>query len=93
MAILYEEINNFDEANRILNQLSQDYPDNYRVYKRLAFIEADMQQYRDNNNRDYTEMKKYYDRCIELYSNQKEEDAEIHMLDRMIQELRDGGWL
>jgi len=93
MAILYEENQDFASAESILLKLADDYPDNYRVYKRLAFLEADRQQYLDNAVRDYSTMKKYYDKCRELYAQQDTEDAEMLMLDNMIYDLRNGGWM
>lgn len=93
MAVLYEEMQDFDAAEDVLTKLADDYPDNYRAYKRLAFLEADRQQYLDNRARDYTAMKEYYDKCRELYGQQDTEDVEMQMLDSMIQDLRNGGWL
>lgn len=93
MAILYEENQDFASAESVLLKLADDYPDNYRVYKRLAFMEADRQQYLDNAARDYSAMKGYYDKCKELYAQQGTEDAEMLMLDNMVYDLRNGGWL
>ena len=93
MAILYEENRDFESAKSVLLKLASDYPGNYRVYKRLAFLEADRQQYLSNSQRDYSQMKIYYDKCRELYEQQEEEDAEMLMLDHMIRDLQSGGWL
>ena len=49
MAILYEENQDFEASKSVLMKLAADYPDNYRVYKRLAFLEADRQQYLNNS--------------------------------------------
>lgn len=93
MAILYEENQDFEAAKSVLLKLASDYSDNYRVYKRLAFLEADWQQYLSNSQRDYSQMKIYYDKCRELYEQQEVEDAEMLMLDNMIRDLQSGGWL
>ena len=93
MAILYEENQDFASAESVLLKLADDYPDNYRVYKRLAFLEADRQQHLDNTARDYSTMKGYYDKCRELYAQQDTEDAEMLMLDNMVYDLQNGGWL
>ena len=93
MAILYEENQDFEASKSVLMKLAADYPDNYRVYKRLAFLEADRQQYLNNSQRDYSTVKVYYDKCKELYEQQNVEDPEILMLDNMICDLQSGGWL
>ncbi|MCI7792372.1 MAG: protein kinase [Lachnospiraceae bacterium] len=93
MAILYEENQDFEASKSVLMKLAADYPDNYRVYKRLAFLEADRQQYLNNSQRDYSTVKLYYDKCKELYEQQNVEDPEILMLDNMIRDLQSGGWL
>lgn len=93
MAILYEENQDFVSAETVLKKLTEDYPDNYRAYKRLAFLEADKQQHLNNDMRNYNTMKGYYDKCKELYEQQNIEDTEILMLDNMIYDLKNGGWL
>lgn len=92
MAILYENMDCFEEAEEILLQMALDYPARYEVYKRLAFLEADKQQEKENIDRDYVLMQEYYEKALEIYSG-KEQDAEMEMLGLMMQELIDGGWL
>ncbi len=92
MAILYEENGSFDAAEEVLRKLASDYPDNYKVYKRLAFLEADRQQYLENSSRSYTQMKDYYDQAVSLYEKQDVQDMEMQMLDNMIRDLQNGGW-
>ncbi len=92
IAILYETMDRFDEAEDILVQMTEDYPDRYEVYMRLAYLEADRQQMKENVERDYLRMYEYYEKAKEKYEG-KEQNAEMDMLDVMIQDLRDGGWL
>ncbi len=91
MAILYENMDSFEEAEKILLQMAEEYPKRYEVYKRLAYLEADRQQNRDIENRSYDRMREYYEIAKEKYSG-KEQDMEMEMLERMMQELQDGGW-
>ena len=93
IAILYENQGDLDSAQKQLQQMQEDYSDDYRVYKRLAFLEADKQQHLENRARDYTQMKKYYDRAEELYKTQDKEDIEMSTLDAQMQDVIDGGWL
>ena len=92
IAILYENMDRFDEAEDTLMQMAEDYPERYEVYMRLAYLEADRQQMKENVDRDYLKMYEYYEKAKEKYDG-KEQNMEMDMLDTMIQDLRDGGWL
>ncbi len=92
IAILHEYMEQFDEAEAIFKQLTEEYPERYETYKRLAFLEADRQQTKDIVERDYAQMKLYYEQANERYTD-KEFDEEMEMLELMILELTDGGWL
>lgn len=92
MAILYENMEQFDEAERLLLEMAENYSERYEVYKRLAFLEADRQQKKENSDRDYRKMASYYGQAMERYS-EEEQDMEMQMLEGMMQELKDGGWL
>lgn len=92
IAIIYEQLGSFDEAEKTLFAMTESYPQRYEVYKRLAFLEADRQQEKQNADRDYTQMAIYYEQAKKLYS-EKDQDQEMEMLDVMMQEIRDGGWL
>lgn len=92
IAILYEKMDRFDEAEDTLLKMAEDYPERYEVYMRLAYLEADRQQMKENADRDYLKMYEYYEKAKELYAGQ-EQNMEMDMLDVMIRELQDGGWL
>ncbi len=95
IAILYQQINDFEGAETMLKTIEDQYPDNYKVYKRLAFLEADRQQRKSNSQRSYSSMKNHYNKAKALYKNVEqrgETDTEMQMLDRMMQELQAGGW-
>lgn len=94
LAILYQQINELDEAEQILVKMEEKYPGNYIIYKRWAFLEADKQQKMPNEERNYQKMKQYYERAVELYenSNKQSDDAEMQMLSAMMEDLRSGGW-
>lgn len=92
MAIFYENIQQFDKAEELLQEMTAKYPERYEVYKRLAYLEADREQTKPNADRNYRQMLAYYEQAKEKYSG-KEQDTEMDMLEVMMQELRDGGWL
>lgn len=94
MAILYEYMDSFDEAEELLLQMAENYPQRYEIYKRLAYLEADRQQMKENEDRDYKQMQIYYEQAKERYlSKDQDQDMEMDMLDHMMQDLKDGGWL
>ena len=92
IAILYEQMGDYENAKLMLTQMVEKYPDDYVGYKRLAYLEADIQQNRDNSERDYHLFVEYYGRARELYEG-REDDQEMDMMDAMMQDLRDGNWL
>lgn len=92
IAILYEQMDEYSKAEEMLIQMLEKYPDNYAVYKRFAYLEADKQQNKENADRDYWQMKEYADKALELYGGQ-DQDQEMQMLEQMLTDLRDGGWL
>lgn len=91
IAILYENLGRLEEAEAVLTQMSEKYPKRYEVYKRLAYLEADKQQKKENSDRNYSQMLRYYEQAKEYYQEDMQ-DMEMNMLEQMIQELRDGGW-
>lgn len=92
IAILMEQTGNFEGAAQQLLQMAENYPKDYRVYKRLAYLEANRQQYYENEDRDYLQMKEYYENAQLLYKDSGTEDMEMQMLEQMILELTEGGW-
>ena len=92
LAIVYQALGEYDHAEEMLFAMTEKYPDSYISYKRLAYMEAERQQEKDIQNRDYSLMKEYYDRAKELYGVQ-DTDQEMQMLDNLIQDLKDGNWL
>lgn len=94
IAILYQQTDHLAEAETALINMTKDFPKDYRAYKRLAFLEADKQQRKENTKRDYRQMKAYYDMANSLYNISKQEsDMEMDMLGSLIEELRQGNWL
>ncbi len=92
IAVIYQQLDEFAEAEAMLLQMVEQYPDSYVGYKRLAYLEADEQQEKENVDRSYGQMKEYYDKAKELYGD-RDDDQEMQMLDVMIQDLIDGNWL
>lgn len=93
LAVLHQQLGEFEEAEKILNDLLKRYPGRYETYKRLAFFEADLQQTRENAQRDYHKMADYYEQAARLYESQKETDEEMQVLQVLMEDVRAGHWL
>lgn len=94
IAILYQQMEQMEAAETMLIQMAEKYPKDYRAYKRLAFLEADKQQKKKNEDRDYTKMKEFYVQAMKQYeTSESESDTEMKMLETMIKDLTDGGWM
>lgn len=91
IAILFEQMNEYEKAEDALFQMLEKYPNSYEGYKRLAYLEADIQQTKDNPDRDYSQMKVYYEKAKKLYGEQ-DGDQEMQMLDVLMEELQAGNW-
>ena len=92
LVILYQQTDQFEQAKVILEQMNEQYPDRYETWKRLAFLEADLQQHKPNKQRDYSKMKEYYEKAAALYQKQDNQDSEMLQLENMLQELQEGNW-
>lgn len=57
--------------------------DNYIAYKRLAFLEVDKQNQKENADRKYEDFVQYYEKAKELSEDRsvKEQDVEMQLLD------------
>lgn len=93
IGVLYENMGNRKEAENTFLELMDKYPNDYRVYKRLAILELDKQQYENERSRDYHQMKEYYDKAKDLYGKSKKDDAEMAVLDSQVSDVINGGWL
>ncbi len=93
LAVLYQQTDRITEAKDMLLRITQQYPEDYRAYKRLAFLEADIQQKKENQERDYGNMRELCKKAEELCEKQgMEEDTEMQMLKTMLKDLEEGGW-
>ena len=95
IAILNEMLGDFSKAEETLLLMAEKYPQDYRVYKRLAFLEANRQQYLENIQRNYNKTKTYYEEAKTLYEQRgtsAPEDMEMQMLENMIQDIKNAGW-
>ncbi len=96
LSILYRRLGNFEQAFEILQSMLDQYGDSYNTYKRLAYLETDIQKAKENEDRDYRQFEEYYEKALDLYLGEKKNnknDVEMDYLDQVFQELVDGEWL
>lgn len=94
LILLYQRIKKFEEATSYIDEMMDKFPEDYRVYKRAAFLELDIQISMDDSKRDYEKFKEYYDQTKSLYDPAKNmtDTADIQKLDQAYEELVNGGW-
>jgi len=95
IAVLYQNIDYFSDADAMLKQMEQDFPDNYQVYMQKAFLYIDMQSGYANQNRNYSAAVNSYNRAAQLYQNSVYygNDSQMLMLEGLISDLRANGWI
>ena len=96
LAILLQNIGEFDRAASVLHQMSDLFSNDFRVPMRQAYLEADRQSKIDNENRDYSLAKQYYENAVRLYGENiraGESDPEMQQLELLIDQLRVNMWI
>ena len=85
----------YDLAAQKFNEMLSEYGEDYRTYKRLAFLEIDVQAEKENQARDYNQFLAYYNQAKALYADsvaQSDADMEMQLLEQVYQQLVDGNW-
>lgn len=96
IGILYEKIGAFEAAGQEYRNMLVLYGEDYRIYKRLAFLELDIQAARENGDRDYTQFLEYYNAAEGLFSGidvHSDPDMEMSLLKQTYEQLKEGNWL
>ena len=78
MIKLYRKIGNFKYAKEYAEKMLEHNGDDYVIYKLLAFIESDLQNLKNNSDRDYSDFCTYYEKAAALCTD--EEDNEMLLL-------------
>ncbi|MDR2615717.1 MAG: tetratricopeptide repeat protein, partial [Oscillospiraceae bacterium] len=96
LAILLQNVGEFDRAEAVLKRMANLFPGDYRVSMRQAYLEADKQSKIANESRDYARTKRFYDAAVEMYNaNVKpgDRDPEMQQLDSIIEQLIANKWI
>jgi serine/threonine-protein kinase len=96
LAIVHQHTGNLAAAEEALLALQKDYPDDYRVSMRLCYLYADIQAQTPNEQRNYARTAASFEAAWALYEEQTKDgysDPEMLMLEEMMEQLAQGGWL
>lgn len=95
IVILYQKMGCLEEAEETLNHMLELDSENYNTYKRLAFLEVEKQNQKDNAERQYEDFVRYYEKAEELYKSMPSagDDVEMQLLDDCYRQMEEGGWL
>lgn len=96
ISVLYQNIGDYDNAEKELMQILDSYGDDYKTYKSLAFFEIARQSQIANEQRDYSKFKEYYEKAEELYQKQlssNANDMEMDRLKELYSQAVSSGWI
>ncbi|MBQ2641913.1 MAG: tetratricopeptide repeat protein, partial [Lachnospiraceae bacterium] len=95
--VLLQRTGDLAGARQYADEMLSRYPDDYRTYKRLAFVENAEQESRAQEDRDYSTFAEYYQTAESMYGTQKSgtgtDDAEMRILEDAYGQLSAKGWL
>lgn len=96
ISVLYQNMGDYDSAERELMQLLDDYGEDYKTYKSLAFLEGYRQEQLTKEQRDYSKFKEYYEKAYDLYQSQLSSNANDMEMDRLEEQYNQAvsnGWI
>ena len=89
IALIRETAGEYDEAERILEQMRKNWPNDYRSWYQSALLELELQAGKPENSRDYSAALEYYREAEKLTAN----TADAGELLPLAGKLRDTGAL
>lgn len=96
ISVLYQNMGDYDSAERQLMQLLDNYGEDYKTYKSLAFLEGYRQEQLTKEQRDYSKFKEYYEKAYDLYQSQLSSNANDMEMDRLEEQYNQAvsnGWI
>ena len=96
LAVVQQNLGEYEEAEGRLLALRDQYPSDYRVYMRLSFLYAGWQSRKPAEERDYAGALANYDLAAQYYEQavaSGETDDEMLRLEALMEQLRLSGWL
>ena len=96
MIVMHQKIGNLKTAREYADRMAELWPEDYRTYKRLAFLEEACQETLDADVRDYSNYVDYYTKGRDLFAERggaAGQDPEMGILDDFYRQLIEKGWL
>lgn len=96
MSVLYQNLDDYSSAEQELMQLLDNYGEDYKTYKSLAFLEVSRQDQLPKEQRDYSKFKEYYEKAHDLYQSQlssNANDMEMDKLEELHSQAVSNGWI
>lgn len=92
LAFAYKCTGNWKKSKELLLQAVLYYPEDYRLYMRLCYLECELQDRKPQALKDYSQLKVYYDKAVSLL-NGKTGNEEWIQLKSLIVQLKEYGWM
>lgn len=96
LAVLYQAVQEFDLCVNQLGEMEQLYQDDYRVYMRMALVLCEIENAKELESRDYSQVKIYYEQAEQYYQKERNagnSDDNMQILEDTMTQLYDKGWI
>ena len=96
IAVLYHKLEAYEDEEAVLSALTEQYDGDYRISMQRAFLEAQREQKKPKEERDYTAFEAAYEQAEQEYERARSEnrqDQNMAVLERLRSDLSEGGWL
>lgn len=96
LAVLYQNMHSYDQENAVLTKMLEEYGEQYKTYKAMAFMEVAVQSELTSQERDYSAFAQYCRKAEELYQDQLENnvtDVEMEKLKELYDQAVANGWI
>lgn len=96
LAYLYENTGQLKKCKALLEEMSEEYPENYEITAQLAYIYYRIENDLPLSQRDYLSVARLYEKARELClaaGGSLERSAQLLQLKEIIEELKAKGWL
>ena len=96
LASVYDSLDKLEEEKALLLKMEKKYPEEYKIYIRLAYVCYRMENDRTVKISNYKEVESYYKKAVRRCEQQGiavENEASILQMRKIIEQLKEKGWL
>ena len=96
IGLLHQRMGNFDAAGRVFVEMSEMFPNDHRPFVRMVFLMLEQQAALPADERCYLESADWFAKSLSIYSRRPAglgDDMEIRILQRLMDELEEQGWI